>query len=177
MSPTLYRREIADAAAVHGLDRRVVAALIQVESGGNPFAWNPEPRYRYLWNVREGRPFRPLTPAELMDEIPPRDFPVFAGDRDQEWWGQQASWGLMQVMGALAREYGYRAPYLTELVSPAANLGIGCRHLAALLKWAEGDLVQALAAWNGGKAGNTTEPFRNEGYAAKVLMALSGVED
>lgn len=174
MSPEILR-DIREAAALHGLDPRVVAALVTVESSGNPFAWNPEPRYRYLWDVRQRRPFRPLTASENADEVPPADFPFIAGDRDQEWWAQQASWGLMQVMGAVARELGFRGPYLTELVQPRTNLGLGCRHLANLLAWAEGDLVQALAAYNGGKAGNTTEPFRNESYASKVLLALAGV--
>ena len=165
--------EIARAATSQGLDPRVVAALIRVESGGNRWAWNPEPAYRYVWNVVTQRPFRALTPEEAARKTPPADFPVLAGDRDQEWWGQQASWGLMQVMGALARERGFRGLYLTELTDPALNLSIGCAHLAGLMRWAEGDLVQALAAYNGGKVGNTQAPFRNQAYADRVLSALA----
>jgi soluble lytic murein transglycosylase-like protein len=75
-------------------------------------------------------------------------------------------------MGALARELGCREPYLTCLVDPAVNLHYGCLHLANLLKWAKGDTEQALAAYNGGKAGNKTRPFRNASYAAKVLAHM-----
>jgi soluble lytic murein transglycosylase-like protein len=38
-----------------------------------------------------------------------------------------------------------------------------------LLRWADGDEERALAAYNGGKGGNSVRPFRNAAYAAKVL--------
>ena len=113
---------IQSAAARHALPELLVIAVVEVESAGNSWAWNPEPRYRYLWDVKRGRPFRPLTEAERASEIPPDDFSCIAGDRDQEWWGQQASWGLMQVMGAVAREHGFRGPYLTELSVPELSI-------------------------------------------------------
>ena len=91
-------------AAAHGLPPLLITALVEQESAGDPYAWNPEPRYRYLWDVKRNAPFRTPTEAERASEIPPHDFPTLGGDRDQEWWGQQASWGLMQVMGAVARE-------------------------------------------------------------------------
>lgn len=167
--PAEHLPEIAVAAAAQGLDATLVRALVLVESGGQPWAWNPEPRYRYLWDVRRAVPFRVLTEAERVAEFPPPDFPTLAGDPDQEWWGQQASWGLMQVMGAVARERGLRVPYLPVLCDPATNLGVGCGHLAALLAWAHGNVAQALAAWNGGKGGNTAAPYRNQAYADRVL--------
>jgi soluble lytic murein transglycosylase-like protein len=170
MSP--YRPAIERAAAAVKIAPDLVEALTVVESGGNPFAWNPEPRYRWLWNVKTRAPFRAVTPGELIAKMPPPDFPCLAGDPDQEWWAQQASWGLCQVMGAVARERGFRAHYLTALVDVTTNLSIGCAHLASLLVWAQGDVAQALAAWNGGKAQNDKPPFRNAKYAEKVLHAM-----
>lgn len=41
-SPTVLVREIASAAARHGVDPRLVEAVIQVESGGNPRAVSPK---------------------------------------------------------------------------------------------------------------------------------------
>src|SRR5688572_9407095 len=105
---SLHRALIQSAAEEHALDPELLEAQVFVESGDNAHAWNPEPAYRYLWDVRQGRPFRPLTPAERQSEVPPADFPTLAGDRDQEWWAQQASWGLLQVLGAVAREDGFR---------------------------------------------------------------------
>lgn len=155
----------------HGLNVDVVERLIVVESGGNAWAWNPEPAYRYLWNVRTNVPFRALTANEGLEEAPPHDFHALVGDPDQEWWAQQASWGLMQVMGAVAREHGFSGNYLSELCDPLVGLEYGCRHLAADLRWANGNVAQALAAYNGGRGGNAMPPFRNAAYAAKILNA------
>src|SRR3990167_4673122 len=106
-------------ARAEGLDPALVRAVIAQESGWNPYAWNPEPRWRYFWNVETGSPFRPVRTVEIANAFPPKDFPCLKGDRDQEWWAQQASWGLMQIMGAVAREQGFRGPYLPELCAPA----------------------------------------------------------
>lgn len=158
-----------DAADSVGLPFALVTAIVQVESGGNRYAWNPEPRYRYLWNVKTQRPFRSVLPVELAAKFPPKDFPALAGDPDQEWWGQQASWGLMQIMGAVAREQGFDAPYLPELTDPAANLLVGCRHLRGLVQWADGDLPRAAAAYNAGKGGWMLPA--GQAYRAKVKAA------
>lgn len=133
---TLAGRDLLDLVALwadlHGLPRALVAAIVTVESAGEPWAWNPEPRYRYLWDVKRGAPFRDLAPDEIASSAPPRDFPTLAGDPDQEWWAQRASWGLMQVMGAVARERGFRGPWLPAILEVPMNLDLGCRHLAGL---------------------------------------------
>lgn len=175
-----FNSEILTTASTFKLDPDLIAAQVHVESGNNPWAWNPEPLYKYLWDVQKNRPFRMLMPAEVSSEIPPTDFPCLAGARDQEWWAQQASWGLLQIMGAVARENGFKGPYLAELCDPIVNLSIGCNHLAQLMLWAKGNTIQALAAYNGGKKGNTQTPFRNQAYADRVLKArkaLVGSED
>ena len=165
----------ASAAAIrHGLDACLLAGIVQQESGGNTWAWNPEPRYGYLWNVREGKPFRKLTANESMSEAPPADFPTLGGDRDQEWWGQQASWGAAQVMGGVAREHGFRGLYLPELCNPDVGLEYAARHLAAFIsRW---DVSDAVSAYNAGHPTDTnyqkytspvlqwTERFRREGF-------------
>lgn len=115
-----------------GLPLHMVRALIQVESNWNPWAWNPEPKWRWFWDVSKHEPFRKITSAERESEKPPDDFPVLLGDKDQEWWAQQASWGLMQIMGAVAREVGYDAGYLPELLDPDENVDTGCKYLQLL---------------------------------------------
>jgi soluble lytic murein transglycosylase-like protein len=170
---TPHRAAIERAAAAARLDADLVEALVIVESSGNPYAWNPEPRYRYLWDVARGAPFRKVTLEEAAAKWPPPDFPMLAGDRDQEWWGQQASWGLLQVMGAVARERGFHGPYLPELVDIDLNLRIGCRHLAALLAWAKGDRWKACAAYNAGFTG--WDDARGQAYVSKVKRAFGRV--
>jgi soluble lytic murein transglycosylase-like protein len=178
-----YRADIVVAAARQSIEPDLIEALIEQESTYDPYAWNPEPRYRYLWNVRTAAPFRVVSAAELAAKFPPADFHAIAGDADQEWWGQQASWGLMQLMGAVAREEGFLGPFLTELCDPQTNLELGCARFASLVRWASrlytglasagqaAIRMSALAAWNGGKGGNapTSVPLRNKDYALRVL--------
>ncbi len=168
---------IATAASRHELPSELIAAFVAVESGGNAYAWNPEPKYRYLWDVKRNRPFRVLTHAEIEDEVPPSDFPCIVGDRDQEWWGQAASWGLMQVMGAVARECGYRQPYLPQLCDPADGIEFGCRHLAALKArfFAAQGWDGVIAAYNAGSPRRDAQgAFINQVYVDRIREALNG---
>jgi len=130
-------------------------------------------------DCRTGKPFRELSRDEWLSSTPPEDFPCLKGDRDQEWWGQRASWGLMQFMGAGARGAGFIGGYLTELLSVPVNLEYGCRHMAGLAKryLAEHGWAGVCRAYNGGHAGAVKHT--NPEYAAKVLRALQtlGVAD
>lgn len=70
------------------------------------------------------------------------------------------SFGLMQVMGEVARERGCTTVYLTELCDPAVGIEFGCRELARRLKNAGGDVRGGLLGYNGGG---------DAGYPDKVL--------
>lgn len=148
-----YRREIAKAAAAHGLDPRVVEAVVAVESSGRTSAYRYEAGFwsKYLANHPD---YRGAVPERV-----------------------SASYGLMQVMYPVAREMGFLFADPELLFVPTTGLEYGCRKLASLLTWAEGDLVQALSAYNGGRGGNAKPPFRNEAYARRVLEALSQIPD
>ena len=165
------------AAAKWGLPAALVRAMAVVESGNDPWAWNPEPAYRYLWDVRLNKPFRRLTGEEVRSQVPPRDFPALAGDRDQEFWGQQASFGLLQVMGAVARERGFRGPYLTALCDPATNLEIACSHLAILFlrHFKTAGWPGVVASYNAGRP-VLIRPgvYANQRYVDKVYIELRG---
>ena len=156
---------IVVAADRFSIQRPLVFAVCEQESSFDPWAWNPEPKYRYLWDVLLGKPFRKLTPAEEASEIPPLDFFSFKGiPADAEWWGQQASWGLMQVMGAVAREHGFLGRFLSQLCDPPVGLEYGCRHLAGYLKRFK-EPFTALEAFNGGPGA----VGKNAKYAGEVL--------
>lgn len=154
----------SDAAINAGLDPVDIKCIIEQESSWDQWAWNPEPAYKYLVNVQTKKPFRQLTVQERISEIPPADFPVIAGDRDQEWWAQQSSWGLMQVMGGAARESGFTGPYLPALLDPSLNVLIGCQWFLKKLRLAGQDLQKALLFWNGGG---------DKSYPAKVMARRS----
>lgn len=168
----LHRNDIEMVAGRFQIRPNLIHAVVLVESSGNRHAWNPEPKYKWLWDVKKNAPFRKLTDGESMDESPPNDFHGYKGsDRDQEWWGQQASWGLMQIMGAVARELGFQEVFFTALCETGYGLHFGTTHLKNLLGWAKGDESAALAAYNGGKAGNGPgiTPKRNQKYVDKVM--------
>lgn len=157
-----------------GLPLPLILAIIKVESGGDVFGWNPEPKYRYFWDVRLNRPFRPVTALEIASELPPPDFLSGAGDRDAEWWGQAASWGPMQVMGGVARELGMKG-HFPQLCSTHMGVEYGCRHLSNLSRrfQKEHGWRGVAAAFNAGsprrQAG--TSLFENQVYVDKVARA------
>lgn len=161
------------AAQRRGLPPDVVLGIITVESGWRTAAHRVEPPYRYLWDYANNRPFRALTAAESASETPPPDFTAPAGvSKATEWQGQQASWGLMQVMGAVAREHGFKGDFFTELCTePTDAIEVGCQRLAACVRrW--GAIQKAIAAYNAGSPRIDSDGrFENQAYVDKVLAA------
>lgn len=156
-----------------GVPLDLVLGVIDTESSGDTWAWNPEANWRYFWDFEAGRPFRQVTAKELGDEYPPSDFSGPRGvDPDAEWWGQQASWGLMQVMGAVAREIGFTGRFLSELCDPAIGVWAGTivlrRHLT---RWRDQDL--AVSAYNAGspRVVPGSSALANQSYVDKVSAA------
>jgi hypothetical protein len=173
--PSAVASVVALAAQRHGLDPCVLAALVLRESSGDPRAIRHEPHYRWLWDAWEGKPFRRVSAEEASRSRPPEDFrgPTGASDAT-EWAAQRTSWGLCQVMGAVARERGYSGTFLSALCEPELGAEYGARHLSTLLRrW---DLSDALSAYNAGaptEANDATyvrailrqaEVFRREGF-------------
>jgi soluble lytic murein transglycosylase-like protein len=107
----------------YAIPRQLLAALMQVESGGDPWATRFEPGYRWLWDVREDRPYKGAP-----ESIPA---PRFVSG-ETELMQQRTSWGLLQVMGATARELGYRGRFLAHLCDPEFGMEYGCRYIQTL---------------------------------------------
>lgn len=154
------------------LPAALVRAVVWAESAGSAWAWRVEPPYRYLVDVDTRKPFRKLRPEEIVSEKAPGDFNHFSfSSRDTEWWGQQASWGPMQVMGAVAREYGFQYPF-PRLCDPYAGVEQGCMHLGVLSDrfhkthgWAG-----VVAAYNAGSPRfGDDDLYVNQAYVDKVI--------
>lgn len=130
------------AASQHALDPALVCAVIEQESAWDPHAIRYEPGFR----------LRYVAPLHLpaSEEI-----------------ARSISWGLMQVMGQVAREYGFSGKFLSALCEPANGIELGCRVLAAKLAGTEGDVSRGLALWNGGA---------NLDYPAQVLARLAAYQ-
>lgn len=103
------------AAARHSLDPALVCAVVEQESSWDAHAIRYEPAFR-------ARYVAPLA-------LPPT-----------EEIARSISWGLLQVMGQVAREHGFRGKFLSALCDPATGLDIGCQVLAAKLAAAAREL-------------------------------------
>lgn len=148
----------------------LVTAIVQVESGCNRFAMRTEPAYPYLWDVGHGVPFR-TNSSIASQRIPPAQFNSPAGSsRMTEWLGQQTSWGLMQVMGAVAREYGF-AGHFPGLCDPLQGLHYGCQHLARLRDryYTDHGWRGVVAAYNAGSPRHALSGgYENQAYVTKI---------
>ena len=159
-------------AAQFNIDANLVLALIEVESSNNKYAYRVEPHYRYLWDVEDNSPFRHVKVGEELSA--PDDFPYTRGvnSRDSEWWGQKSSWGPLQIMGAVTREYGFKGPF-PEL---CGDLGVeyGIRHLAYMKKRFYSKYLWdgVIAAYNAGRPRLDFDgKYRNQTYVDKVNAA------
>lgn len=137
-----YQPEVLDASRRHGLDHTLVNAVISRESAGKTYA------YRFEASVakwfKDNPKAKGLVPARYA-----------------------ASYGLMQILYPTATDYGFSAaPEMLFL--PQVGLDFGCLHLAALIKWAQGDLLKALEAYNGGR-GNADGKGSDAAYACDVM--------
>jgi soluble lytic murein transglycosylase-like protein len=121
------------------LDPALVCAVVEQESAWDAHAIRYEPGFRTRYVAPLGLP-----PTE---EI-----------------ARSISWGLMQVMGQVAREHGFSGRFLSALCDPAAGLDIGCAVLASKLSAADQNAARALELWNGGA---------NADYAAQVLARMA----
>ena len=127
------------AAAAHSLDPAVVCAIVEQESVWNPWAMRYEPAFfaKYVASLYTNNKIS-------ASEAYARGF----------------SWGLMQVMGQVARETGFDGLFLSALCDPEQGLAVGCKVLRKKFDAMAGDSTRALLAWNGGG---------NPSYAAQVL--------
>jgi soluble lytic murein transglycosylase-like protein len=139
-------------AGEHGLPPQIVLAVCSVESAWNPWAVRYEPGFerRYLQGGVER--FRPCSV-------------------DTERTMRATSWGLMQVLGQVARELGCREPYLSALCDPVLAVEYGCLALSRL----KGRDLERFG-WAGVVcAYNTGLPQAEAGkaYVAKIDAALA----
>jgi soluble lytic murein transglycosylase-like protein len=127
------------AAATQQLDPALVCAVVEQESSWNPWAMRYEPAFFAKY----------VAPLYTNNKV-----------SASEAYARGFSWGLMQVMGQVARESGFDALFLSALCDPEQGLAIGCKVLRHKLDAMAGDPVRGLLAWNGGS---------NPAYPAQVL--------
>jgi soluble lytic murein transglycosylase-like protein len=126
-------------AAAHSLDPALVCAVVEQESAWNPWAMRYEPAFFTKY----------VAPLYTNNKV-----------SATEAYARGFSWGLMQVMGQVARENGFTEPFLSALCDPSEALEMGCTVLRKKLSAKGGDLTAGLLAWNGGA---------NSAYPMQVL--------
>lgn len=124
-------------AIAHGLDPVLVCAVVEQESDWIPQSIRYEDGFYQRYIVKLN-----LHPTEAR--------------------ARAFSWGLVQVMGQVAREEGFNG-HLVDLCQPAVGLDRGCVHLAKKLTEHHGDVTLGLLAWNGGS---------NQMYPQEVIARL-----
>ncbi len=113
-----------EAAARYRLPFPLIAAIIEQESGFNPYAIRFEPAFFHKYTE----------PMHLSDT---------------EECARAFSWGLMQLMGESARELNFALPF-PALCDPETNIELGCQWFLRKLAKASGDIATGLHLWNGG---------------------------
>lgn len=150
---TEYRAEIEAISSQFSLDPDLVEAIVLTESSGKTHAYRFEPAFweRYMKNKPQ---WDGANPSRV-----------------------SSSYGLMQCMYPVACEMGFSENAPEYLFVPTIGLHWGCKKLRSLLDWAKQNTDQALAAYNGGKNGNTAPPYRNQWYVDKVKRNLARIYD
>jgi len=154
MSPLVkpVQELITHYAGKFSLPEWLIVGIIVTESAGDP------------WAVRFEAAFR----AHYV----PDQCQVFGASHETERTTRACSWGLMQVMGQVAREHGYRGEFLSALCDPATGIEYGCRHLARFRDrhFAAYGWPGVIAAYNAGTPRKDTEgQFLNQQYVNKVM--------
>jgi len=143
------------AAQRHNLPAALIAAIIQVESSGNTFAIRYESGF-LLTYVK-------------------KDVQRFGASQDTERISRATSWGLMQIMGQVARELGFEDPFLSSLCEPVNGIEYGCRLLAKLRDKHFGKFgwEGVISAYNqGSPRKDDSGEYVNQGYVMKVMKHL-----
>lgn len=119
-------------AAKYALDLPLLCALIHHESSWNPWAF----RYEPLFFSHYIQPLVNNGTVKSMSEATAR----------------ASSFGLMQILGQVAREHGFSGPFLTELCDPDVGLDYGCKKFQQSIVAHPNDVRASLLAYNGGGA-------------------------
>lgn len=134
---------------LEGKLEQVISALIQVESSGGLNLLRHEPRYRWIYK-----------PAVFAVE--------FGISLDTEVAQQKFSYGPMQIMGATARELGYKERDLRKLLW-VDGIEYGIKYLIRCADRYPA-LQDCIAAFNAGSVRRLPNgKYVNQGYVDKVM--------
>jgi soluble lytic murein transglycosylase-like protein len=141
----------AESLKLHPCPAHLVLGIIATESLGEQGAMRYEPAYPYLFNVKKF--------AKLSGWTEPTEQAL-----------QMFSYGLMQIMLAVARDKGFNL-HPMNLLQPKTNVSWGCFHLWSLFRkyqiWTD-----AIAAYNYGHPAKKliSGKYKNQEYVDRVYF-------
>jgi soluble lytic murein transglycosylase-like protein len=133
-----------------------VESFVVTESSGNPKATRYEPNFykKYILPMLHDNAY---TPHEAI--------------------GRATSYGLMQIMGQVAREKGFKGEF-EELFDPATGLEWALRHLRHFIDKYAPSLDDAIASYNAGSPRKDANGFYyNAQYVSKIHKYLNQIKE
>ena len=159
-----FRKEIDSVARKCKLPASLLAAFIQEESQFDPFAIRTEPHYLKKRKViAEARSW-----SRKHRGVPTYETELFL---------RASSMGLMQPLGQVAREQGFKARFLSALIEPYNSLDEGAKHLRDKIIRYKGDTLSAISAYNQGNNRKKGGVFVNARYVYRVSVAWRVYEE
>lgn len=148
----------ADKAEQHEIDLDLVLSVITIESNFNTLAHRYEPNWHYFLPDDEIKRFAAHNGLSIQTE------------RIDE----STSFGLMQVMGSVARELGH-VGNLAALYDPAYGIHYGCLKLKLeMRKYPK--LEDAISSYNQGSPRKAGGLYENAEYVDSVLNIYNGLK-
>lgn len=153
-----YQDLIQQTAAQFSIDPILVMALIWQESAGETWA------YRYEKSFYDRQMFH--NPAFFAEKL--------NISQETEKISQCISWGLLQIMGVVAREVGYDGK-LAKLCVPERGLFWSCKKLKSLLE-KYSDIQDVIASWNAGSPRKLDNgEYFNQLYVTSVVKHMEDI--
>lgn len=131
------------------IDPLLIGAIVSVESAGDSCATRFESHYKWLVNPEKFADLNNIS-------------------HDTEVNCQKTSYGLMQIMGANARAYGFE-DNLTLLIDSETGLKYGIKHLTILIDKYD-NIQDAISAYNqGSPRKKESGEYANQNYVDKIF--------
>lgn len=137
------------------VDLNLILAIILQESGGKPFIARYEKNWGYFYKTKEFAKNLRIT-------------------EDTEMIFQQTSWGLMQVMGSVARELGFIGQ-LPELTDTRLGVYNGTKKLS-LLQAKYPNRFDLISSYNAGSPKKQATGYVNQSYVDSVTNIYNNIK-
>lgn len=152
-----YDKQIIASAESFKINPFLILSIAKVESGHRANAVRYEKGYKWIKNPAKHAHRHNIT-------------------KDTEVVLQQMSWGILQIMGATARDLGYNG-FIPELLVPEVGVHWGVKYLARLLKKYD-KMEDAIASYNAGSVRkNEDGTYENQTYVDKVMKEYNKIKE